>query len=268
MSKIYTVAVLFLSSKHEEEAGIVAGHIKRNKVIAVSSIEKIDTSLDIDIAVIVGGDGSFVRAANKFVGKNTKFFCINKGTVGFTAHNIQSSNYGQIEHYIENSAVENLPMLKICMYNQDTKNIVYALNDFYINKNSAQAAKLQISYKNYKTNFIGDGIAVSTPMGSGAYNLSAGGPLLHFRSEDLCLTPICASMPEHWRGGVISGKSKLTIELDQDRVDSYLLNYDGMSFSSKFINKITVSKSLKNITKVMFYKHHNLESKIYNNIFK
>ena len=76
MSKIYTVAVLFLSSKHEEEAGIVAGHIKRNKVIAVSSIEKIDTSLDIDIAVIVGGDGSFVRAANKFVGKNTKFFCL------------------------------------------------------------------------------------------------------------------------------------------------------------------------------------------------
>ena len=96
--------------------------------------------------------------------------------------------------------------------NQIKKSI--AINEVSILRQSKQASSISITAnkKNIIKNLISDGVLVSTPAGSTAYNLSAHGPILNLDSRKLAVTPISPFRPRRWKGTIVSDKSKILIK--------------------------------------------------------
>ena len=96
--------------------------------------------------------------------------------------------------------------------NQSKKHI--AINEVSILRQSRQAASLSIDYGSKKLikNLVSDGVLVSTPAGSTAYNLSVHGPILSLHSKKLSISPISAFRPRRWKGKIVSDKSKIIIK--------------------------------------------------------
>ena len=95
----------------------------------------------------------------------------------------------------------------------ETKNHI-AINEVSILRQSRQAASLSINYgsKHVIKNLVSDGVLVSTPAGSTAYNLSVHGPILSLNSKKLSISPISPFRPRRWKGKIISDKSKIVIK--------------------------------------------------------
>ena len=97
--------------------------------------------------------------------------------------------------------------------NNRTKKSI-AINEVSILRQSKQASSISITAnkKNIIKNLISDGVLVSTPAGSTAYNLSAHGPILNLDSRKLAVTPISPFRPRRWKGTIVSDKSKILIK--------------------------------------------------------
>ena len=89
-----------------------------------------------------------------------------------------------------------------------------AINEVSILRQSRQAASLSISYgtKQLIKSLVSDGVLVSTPAGSTAYNLSVHGPILNLNSKKLSISPISPFRPRRWKGKIVSDKSRITIK--------------------------------------------------------
>ena len=89
-----------------------------------------------------------------------------------------------------------------------------AINEVSILRQSRQAASLSIYYgsKQIIKRLVSDGVLVSTPAGSTAYNLSVHGPILNLNSKKLSISPISPFRPRRWRGKIVSDKSKINIK--------------------------------------------------------
>ena len=98
-----------------------------------------------------------------------------------------------------------------------------AVNEISLLRQSKQTANLQIriNQKNLIKQLVSDGVLVSTPAGSTAYNLSVNGPILSLDSKKIALTPISPFRPRRWKGKLISDKSKITINNLQSKKDPY-----------------------------------------------
>ena len=144
--------------------------------------------------------------------------------------------------------------------NQIKKSI--AINEISILRQSKQTAKLSIN-KGKKTiikKLISDGVLVSTPAGSTAYNLSVHGPILNLDSKKLAITPISPFRPRRWRGIIVSEKSKIIINnLDSLKrpVSAVADNFEVRN--AKFI-KIQVNKKIK--FTLLYNKNNSLQKKI------
>ena len=97
--------------------------------------------------------------------------------------------------------------------NRNTKKFL-AINEVSILRQSRQAASMSIKYGSKKIikNLVADGVLVSTPAGSTAYNLSVHGPILDLNSKKLAISPISPFRPRRWRGKIVSDKSKIIIK--------------------------------------------------------
>ena len=175
------------------------------KKIEITSIKKSN------IIIVIGGDGFMLQTLKKFYKFNKAFYGINSGNYGFLMNKFSNKNFLK---NIENSNLITIYPLEMAVYtknNQLKKSI--AINEISILRQSKQAASLRI-YKGKKIiikKLIADGVLVSTPAGSTAYNLSAHGPILNLDSKRLAITPISPFRPRRWKGAVISDKSKIKI---------------------------------------------------------
>jgi len=146
--------------------------------------------------------------------KNSKklFYGINSGNFGFLMNKFSSKKI------IKNLAKAN--MITISPLEMTVKNIknqtrkYLAINEVSILRQSRQAASLSINYGSKKIikRLVSDGVLVSTPAGSTAYNLSVHGPILSLNSKKLSISPISPFRPRRWKGKIISDKSKITIK--------------------------------------------------------
>ena len=109
-------------------------------------------------------------------------------------------------------SISPLEMIVKTKYNQIKKSI--AINEVSVLRQSRQAASLSIKQGSRKIikNLVSDGVLVSTPAGSTAYNLSVHGPILSLDSKKLSISPISAFRPRRWKGKIVSDKSKITIK--------------------------------------------------------
>ena len=142
---------------------------------------------------------------------NKFFYGINSGNYGFLMNKFSSKNMIKNLSKAKMITISPLEMTVINKNNQTKKYL--AINEVSILRQSRQAASLSINYgsKQIIKRLVSDGVLVSTPAGSTAYNLSVHGPILDLNSKKLSISPISPFRPRRWKGKVVSDKSKISI---------------------------------------------------------
>ena len=165
-----------------------------------------------NIIIVIGGDGFMLQTLKK--NKQTKkfFYGINSGNYGFLMNKFSSKNIIKNLSKANMITISPLEMSVKNIKNQSSKYL--AINEVSILRQSRQAASLSINYGSKKLikRLVSDGVLVSTPAGSTAYNLSVHGPILDLNSKKLSISPISPFRPRRWKGKIISDKSKIIIK--------------------------------------------------------
>lgn len=167
----------------------ISDNYSKNKIIPLQVPEKTECIL------VIGGDGTILNTATKIIGKNIPILGINLGTLGFLAEVGVNDIHETLDDLIEdNYQIENRIMLNCEIYRKGILIDSYkALNDIVISKSSyANVVGFNIAINETEIDtYYADGIILSTPTGSTAYNLSAGGPILNPTCKNFVLNPIC-----------------------------------------------------------------------------
>tara|TARA_B110000459_G_scaffold137487_1_gene150011 strand:+ start:22 stop:795 length:774 start_codon:yes stop_codon:yes gene_type:complete len=165
-----------------------------------------------NIIIVLGGDGFMLQTLKKLYKFKKPFYGINSGNYGFLMNKFSNKNFLKNLKNARSIKIHPLQMSVKTKNNQLKKSI--AINEVSILRQSKQASSISITTnkKNIIKNLISDGVLVSTPAGSTAYNLSAHGPILNLDSNKLAVTPISPFRPRRWRGTIISDKSKVLIK--------------------------------------------------------
>ena len=164
-----------------------------------------------DCIIVIGGDGFMLDILKKYQKFKKPFYGINTGNRGFLLNKFVSGNL--ISKINKSSEILLFPLeAKIKTQNKIKK--IIAINEVSIFRQSKQTAFLEIKLNKKRRikKLVGDGILVSTPAGSTAYNLSANGPILNLESQYLAVTPISPFKPRGWKGTTISNQSKIIIK--------------------------------------------------------
>ncbi|MEC7143507.1 MAG: NAD kinase [Pseudomonadota bacterium] len=164
-----------------------------------------------NVVIVVGGDGFMLKTLKK--NKNTKkiFYGVNSGNYGFLMNKF--SGKFLIKNINKSKMISISPLEMKVNYKNSVKKCL-AINEVSILRQSRQAANLSIKNKSkyLMRNLVSDGVLVSTPAGSTAYNLSVHGPILNLDSKKISIAPISAFRPRRWRGKIVSDKSILMIK--------------------------------------------------------
>ena len=163
------------------------------------------------IIIVIGGDGFMLQTLKKYKKLNKLFYGINSGNYGFLMNKFSSKNIIKNLSQAKMISISPLEMIVKNKNNQIRKSL--AINEVSVLRQSRQAANLSISYgtKQIIKKLIADGVLVSTPAGSTAYNLSVHGPILSLNSKKLSIAPISPFRPRRWKGKVVNDKLKITI---------------------------------------------------------
>jgi len=164
-----------------------------------------------DTIVVFGGDGFMLETLKKLSKFDKPFYGINMGTYGFLMNKF---NTKKIEEKIAKAkSVKIFPLQMIVKKKNNSIKKGIAINEVSMFRQSKQTSSLQITKgkKVIMKKLVSDGVLVSTPAGSTAYNLSVHGPILSLNSKKLAITPISPFRPRRWKGCVVSDKSIINI---------------------------------------------------------
>ncbi len=165
-----------------------------------------------NLLIVIGGDGFMLQTLKK--NKNTQkfFYGINSGNYGFLMNKYSSKNFIKNLSKAKMISISPLEMTVMNSNNYNKKSI--AINEVSILRQSRQAASLSIKSgaKQIIKKLVSDGVLVSTPAGSTAYNLSVHGPILSLNSKKLSISPISPFRPRRWKGKIVTDKSKIIIK--------------------------------------------------------
>ena len=152
----------------------------------------------VDFIVVLGGDGTMISAARYVDGRNVPIMGVNLGGLGFITQTGKSDILNALEQVLEGSCpVEERIMLDAALIRESREvRLFTALNDIVINKAAlARMIALEAFVQDtYLTTYRADGLIISTPTGSTAYSLAAGGPILYPTLGSIIVTPICPHM--------------------------------------------------------------------------
>ena len=165
-----------------------------------------------NLIIVIGGDGFMLETLKKYKHSKKIFYGINSGNYGFLMNKFSLKNIIKNLSKAKMITISPLEMIVKNNKNQNKKNL--AINEVSILRQSRQAASLSISIglKKLIKKLVSDGVLVSTPAGSTAYNLSVHGPILSLNSKKLSISPISPFRPRRWKGKIVSDKSKINIK--------------------------------------------------------
>ncbi|MBR5809615.1 MAG: NAD(+)/NADH kinase [Clostridia bacterium] len=180
----------------------------------------------VDAAIVLGGDGTMIRVAEQASAKAIPVMGINLGKVGFlTEVETDDMETACARLLADDFTVEERMMMEISLESGDT---YVALNDLVIYKNDAPMIETEIYAGEGKTSeYMSDGIIISTPTGSTGYSLSAGGPVADPAMSLFIATPICAHTLSA-RPMLMSEYKDITVKLNDKGGKSAKLQVDGM----------------------------------------
>ena len=165
-----------------------------------------------DVIVVLGGDGFLLQVLRDHEDNDTPIYAMNRGTLGFLLN--EYNEEGLLER------INNAHKVKLCPIRMEAesiegeKTLLKAYNEVSVIRYSAQSANLKVSVDGQVAleNLNADGILVSTPAGSTAYNLSAQGPIIPLNANLLALTPVSPFRPRRWKGALVANTSVIEIE--------------------------------------------------------
>ncbi len=174
---------------------------------------------DAEVIVPLGGDGFMLETLHRFIGKaGVSIFGMHRGSVGFLMNPYELDGLG--DRLATAQPVTFYPLEMTTWDERGTSAKAIAFNEVSLLRETRQGAKLKISVDGVVRldELMADGILLSTPVGSTAYNLSAHGPIIPLDAENLALTPISAFRPRRWRGALLSHRAKVRIDcLETDK---------------------------------------------------
>ena len=212
------------------------------------------------VIVVLGGDGFMLQTLKKYQKFNKPFYGINSGTFGFLMNKFKIYN---IEKSISKAKLVSISPLEMKVVTKTGKihsNI--AINEVSLLRQTRQAASLQIicGKKILIKKLICDGVLVSTPAGSTAYNLSIRGPILSLNSKKLAITAISPFRPRRWKGKVVSSSSVIKIKNLNVQKRSVSAVADNVEVRNIKKVKIKVNNLIK--FKLLYDKNYSLNKKI------
>ena len=162
--------------------------------------------------IVIGGDGFMLQTLKKNKKSKKFFYGINSGNYGFLMNKFSSKSI--IKNLSKANMISISPLQMIVKNNKNQIKKYLAINEVSILRQSRQAASLSINYgsKQLIKKLVSDGVLVSTPAGSTAYNLSVHGPILNLNSKRLSISPISPFRPRRWKGKIVSDQSKIVIK--------------------------------------------------------
>ena len=194
--------IIIISDNNKKSKDIkkhISKYVKKNKIKKSNLI------------IVIGGDGFMLKTLKKFGKLKKVFYGINSGNYGFLMNKFSKKLFVK---NINKSKMISISPLEMIVTNKNKLRRCLAINEVSILRQSRQAANLSIKNKStyLMRNLVSDGVLVSTPAGSTAYNLSVHGPILNLNSNKISIAPISAFRPRRWIGKIVSNKSKLIIK--------------------------------------------------------
>ena len=164
-----------------------------------------------NLIIVIGGDGFMLQTLKKNKNSNKYFYGINSGNYGFLMNKFSSKDIIKNLSKANLVSISPLEMIVKNKNNQTKKSI--AINEVSVLRQSRQAASLSIKQGSRQIikKLVSDGVLVSTPAGSTAYNLSVHGPILSLNSKKLSIAPISPFRPRRWKGKIVNDKIKIVI---------------------------------------------------------
>ena len=217
-----------------------------------------------NLVIVIGGDGFMLKTLKKNITNSRLFYGINSGNYGFLMNKFSEKN---LIKNLNKSKLINISPLEMIVKTKGNIKKSLAINEVSILRQSRQAASLRIKSgkKVLIKNLMSDGVLVSTPAGSTAYNLSVQGPILSLNSKKLSISPISAFRPRRWRGALLSETNKIEFHVLDNKDRSSSVTADNVEFRN--IDKVNVESSNDNKCLVLFDSKHSIEDKILNEQF-
>jgi NAD+ kinase len=212
------------------------------------------------VVVALGGDGFMLETLHRYLGRSVPIYGMNCGTIGFLMNQYQED--GLPERVARSQAVTLRP-LQMKARSRDGKIVeAIAINEVSLLRETRQTAKIAIRVdgKVRLRELICDGILLSTPAGSTAYNLSAHGPILPLGSNLLALTPISAFRPRRWRGALLPEAAETVFEMREPEKRPV----SAVADSTEVRDAVEVSVRVHPVHQLtlLFDPEHNLEERI------
>jgi len=215
---------------------------------------------DAEIIVALGGDGFMLHTLHEYKSDNVAFYGMNRGSIGFLMNAYEPD---VLMDRLENAEPVDLHPLQMSVTCTDGSiQAASAINEVSLLRQTQQAAKIRIVINGVTRleELICDGILVSTPAGSSAYNLSAHGPIVPIGSDILCVTPISAFRPRRWRGALLDHTAQVRFEmLEADkRPVSACADYTEI----RDVVSVDVREDRDQSVRILFDKEHDLQERM------
>ncbi|MBX2079372.1 NAD(+)/NADH kinase [Campylobacter peloridis] len=170
--------------------------LRKNIELIILEQEKINTQKlqDLDFLISLGGDGTLLSLCRQVYQIKKPILGINAGNLGF----LTALSFNEVEKFFNDFfkgffKIEQAKMLQIVLTKKNKIIKKYAFNDAVFSRDNALMANVEVFFENKLFNaYYGDGLIIASSSGSTAYNISAGGPIIHPLSEIFVLTPVCS----------------------------------------------------------------------------
>ena len=213
-----------------------------------------------NLVIVIGGDGFMLQTLKKNKNSKKNFYGINSGNYGFLMNKFSSKNI--IKNLSKAKMTTISPLEMIVKNNKNHVKKYLAINEVSILRQSRQAASLSIKQgsKQIIKRLISDGVLVSTPAGSTAYNLSVHGPILGLNSKKLSISPISPFRPRRWKGKIISDRSQIIIKNLNPNKRPISAVADNIEVRNAKLIKIKTNNKIK--FNLLYDKNRSLQKKI------
>lgn len=222
--------------------------------------EKVSIIPEIDLLIVLGGDGFMLHCLHQYMKLSIPIYGVNCGTVGFLLNPIDIQN---LKNKVEQAVVTTTYPLEMKAFLKDGSYETHlAINEVSLFRQTNQAVKIQINIDGSTRmhELVADGVLLSTPAGSSAYNSSVNGPILPINSNILALTPISPFRPKKWSGAILPN----TAEVEFKVIDSSgrAVNAVADFIEVKSVESVLVKEDRSKPISLLFDHNHSLEERI------
>lgn len=243
-----------------ETPGAEAAAARLRALLGEVAIEKAD------YVVALGGDGLMLQTLHRVMALGTPVYGMNFGSVGFMMNDFAEVDLVERLRSAQRTKIYPLSMEVLDASGQ--RRTALALNEVSLFRSTHQAAKIQIAVDEEirLEELICDGILLSTPAGSTAYNLSAHGPILPIEAPLLALTPISPFRPRRWRGAILGNHATVRFVLHEAQKRPVSAVADNIEFQN--VREVTVHEDRSHGVTLLFDPGKSLEERVLSEQFK